>query len=98
MTAATPSVAPARLAGGDLGSDLRAVKVVWRRELLRFFRNRLRLVTSFVQPVLFLLVIGTGFGALAPSSGSVNFKTFMFPGILAMTILFTALFSAISIV
>ena len=98
MTAGAPPVAPARLAGGDLGSDLRAVKVVWRRELLRFFRNRLRLLTSFVQPILFLLVIGTGFGALAPSSGSVNFKTFMFPGILAMTVLFTALFSAISIV
>jgi len=98
MTTGVPAVAPARLAGGDLGSDLRAVKVVWRRELLRFFRNRLRLLTSFVQPILFLLVIGTGFGALAPSSGSVNFKTFMFPGILAMTILFTALFSAISIV
>lgn len=96
MTA--PVIAPARLAGGDLSADLRAVKVVWRRELLRFFRNRLRLVTSFVQPILFLVVIGTGFGALAPSSGNVNFKTFMFPGILAMTVLFTALFSAISIV
>ena len=94
----TPVIAPARLAGGDLGADLRAVKVVWNRELLRFFRNRLRLVTSFVQPILFLVVIGTGFGALAPSSGNVNFKTFMFPGILAMTVLFTALFSAISIV
>jgi ABC-2 type transport system permease protein len=93
-----PVIAPARLAGGDLGADLRAVKVVWNRELLRFFRNRLRLVTSFVQPILFLVVIGTGFGALAPSSGNVNFKTFMFPGILAMTVLFTALFSAISIV
>jgi len=98
MVANVPAVAPARLAGGDLRSDLRAAKVVWRRELLRFFRNRLRLLTSFVQPILFLLVIGTGFGALAPSSGSVNFKTFMFPGILAMTVLFTALFSAISIV
>ncbi|MGD0274202.1 MAG: ABC transporter permease [Gaiellaceae bacterium] len=98
MTADVPTVAPARLAGGDLGSDLRAVKVVWRRELLRFFRNRLRLITSFVQPVLFLLVLGTGFAALAPSAGSVNFKTFMFPGILAMTVLFTSLFSAISIV
>jgi ABC-2 type transport system permease protein len=98
VTVSAPAVAPARLAGGDLGSDLRAVRVVWRRELLRYFRNRLRLLTSFVQPILFLLVIGTGFGALAPSSGSVNFKTFMFPGILAMTVLFTALFSAISIV
>jgi ABC-2 type transport system permease protein len=92
-----PLGVPSRGEGG-LGSDLRAVRVVWRRELLRFLRNRLRLVTSLVQPVLFLLVLGTGMSSLVASSGGVNFKTFMFPGILAMTVLFTALFSAISIV
>jgi ABC-2 type transport system permease protein len=98
MTVAVPLVAPVRLAGGGIRADARAVRVVWRRELLRFLRNRLRLVTSFVQPILFLLVLGTGLSSLVPSSGGVNFKTFMFPGILAMTVLFTALFSAISIV
>ncbi len=87
-----------REAGGDVRSDLRAIRVVWHRELLRFSRNRLRIVTSLVQPVLFLLVLGTGLASLVPSSGSVDFRTFMFPGVLAMTILFTALFSAISIV
>ncbi len=97
MSAAAP-VAPVRVAGGDLRSDLRAARVVWRRELLRFFRNRLRLVTSLVQPVLFLLVLGTGLATLVPSGGGVNFRTFMFAGVLAMTVLFTALFSAISIV
>ncbi len=91
-------IAPVRLAAGGIGADMRAVRIVWRRELLRFLRNRLRLITSFAQPVLFLLVLGTGMSSLVASSGSVNFKTFMFPGILAMTVLFTALFSAISIV
>ena len=93
-----PALAPSHGGRGGLGSSVRAVRVVWRRELLRFLRNRLRLVTSFVQPVLFLLVLGTGMSSLVASSGGVNFKTFMFPGILAMTVLFTALFSAISIV
>jgi ABC-2 type transport system permease protein len=97
----TPTM-PAHLPVGGhesaLHADLRAVRVVWRRELLRFLRNRLRLVTSVVQPVLFLLVLGSGMSSLVASSGGVNFKTFMFPGILAMTVLFTALFSAISIV
>jgi ABC-type multidrug transport system, permease component len=93
-----PVIAPVTGGIGGLRSDARAVRVVWRRELLRFVRNRLRLVTSFVQPVLFLLVLGTGLSSLVASSGGVNFKTFMFPGILAMTVLFTALFSAISIV
>lgn len=95
---ALPVPAAARGAVPGLRADVRAVRVVWRRELLRFLRNRLRLVTSFVQPVLFLLVLGTGLSSLVASSGGVNFKTFMFPGILAMTVLFTALFSAISIV
>ncbi len=99
MTVAARAAAPVRLGeGAGHGSALRAIRVVWRRELLRFLRNRLRLVTSFVQPVLFLLVLGTGMSSLVASSGGVNFKTFMFPGILAMTVLFTALFSAISIV
>ena len=98
MTTAAVPVAHVRVAGGGLGSDVRAVRVVWRRELLRFFRNRLRLVASLAQPVLFLFVLGTGLATLMPSSGGVNFRTFLFPGILAMTVLFTALFSAISIV
>ena len=93
-----PALAPSQGTVGGLAADARVVRVVWRRELLRFLRNRLRLVTSFVQPVLFLLVLGTGLSSLVASSGGVNFKTFMFPGILAMTVLFTALFSAISIV
>ena len=93
-----PALAPPQGTVGGLAADARAVRVVWRRELLRFLRNRLRLVTSFVQPVLFLLVLGTGLSSLVASSGGVDFKTFMFPGILAMTVLFTALFSAISIV
>ena len=79
-------------------SDARAVRVVWRRELLRFFRNRLRMVASFAQPVLFLFVLGGGLASLIPRSGNVDFRTFMFPGVLMMTVLFTALFSAISIV
>jgi len=98
VTASTPTLAPAPAGRAEIGADIRAARVVWRRELLRFLRNRLRLVTSFAQPVLFLLVLGTGMSSLVASSGSVNFKTFMFPGILAMTVLFTALFSAISIV
>jgi len=93
-----PALAPPQGTVGGLAADARAVRVVWRRELLRFLRNRLRLVTSFVQPVLFLLVLGTGLSSLVASGGGVDFKTFMFPGILAMTVLFTALFSAISIV
>ena len=84
----------------SLRSDLRAMGIVWRRELIRFKRDRLRAITSLVQPLLFLLVLGTGLSSLARGSmpPEVNFKTFIYPGVLAMSVLFTAIFSAASIV
>ncbi len=80
--------------------DLRAVSVVWRRELIRFRTDRLRAVTSLVQPVLFLFVLGTGLSRLASHGlpAGVDFRTFIYPGVLAMSVLFTAIFSAASIV
>ena len=80
--------------------DLRAVSIVLRRELIRFRTDRLRAITSLVQPVLFLFVLGTGLSRLA-SRGlpvGVDFRTFIYPGVLAMSVLFTAIFSAASIV
>ncbi len=83
----------------SLRSELRAIRVVWRRELIRFSRDRLRILTSLVQPFLFLFVLGTGLSSLA-SAGThgVNFKTFIYPGVLCMAVMFTAMFSAASIV
>jgi ABC-2 type transport system permease protein len=80
--------------------DLRAVRIVWYRELIRFKSDRLRFVTSLVQPVLFLFVLGTGLGELAGRGlpPGISFKTFVYPGVLAMSVLFTAIFSAASIV
>jgi ABC-2 type transport system permease protein len=100
--AARYRAAPAavRVAGGRWQDDVRAVAMVWRRELIRFSRNRLRIITSLVQPVLFLFVLGTGLSSLIGRSvgGGADFRTFMFPGIVAMTVLFTAIFSSVSMV
>ena len=95
----SPRVARVRVPGAGVRSDLRAVRVVWQRELIRFSRDRARMVTALVQPVLFLFVLGTGLSRLA-SSGThgVNLRTFVYPGVLAMAVLFTAMFSAASIV
>ena len=86
--------------GSGLRQDLRAVNIVWRRELIRFRTDRLRAVTSLVQPVLFLFVLGTGLSTLAGRGlpSGIDFKTFIYPGVLAMSVLFTAIFSAASIV
>jgi ABC-2 type transport system permease protein len=83
-----------------LRQDLRAVSIVWQRELIRFRSDRLRAVTSLVQPVLFLFVLGTGLSSLAGKGlpPGISFKTFIYPGVLAMSVLFTAMFSAASIV
>jgi ABC-2 type transport system permease protein len=84
----------------SLRHDLRAVSIVWRRELIRFRTDRLRAITSLVQPVLFLFILGTGLSRLA-SHGlptGLDYQTFIYPGVLAMSVLFTAIFSAASIV
>ncbi|HEX9123988.1 MAG TPA: ABC transporter permease [Actinomycetota bacterium] len=95
---AEAAIAVPATTGGTLRHDLRGIAVVWRREMIRFFRNRMRIVTSLAQPVLFLFVLGTGLARLIPGGAGFDFRTFMFPGVLAMTVLFTAIFSAVSIV
>lgn len=92
-------VASVRVPARSLRSELRAIRVVWKRELIRFGRDRLRILTSLVQPFLFLFVLGTGISTLAAASThGVNFKTFIYPGVLCMAVMFTAMFSAASIV
>jgi ABC-2 type transport system permease protein len=80
-------------------SELRAIRIVWRRELIRFASDRLRIVTSLVQPLLFLFVLGSGLQQLSSASThGVALKTFIYPGILCIAVMFTAMFSAASIV
>ncbi|MGZ4292801.1 MAG: ABC transporter permease [Solirubrobacteraceae bacterium] len=80
-------------------SELRAIKIVWRRELIRYRADRLRMVTTLVQPFLFLFVLGTGLQSVAAAgTHGVDLKTFIYPGILCIAVTFTAMFSAASIV
>ncbi|HVN51173.1 MAG TPA: ABC transporter permease, partial [Acidimicrobiales bacterium] len=97
VTAAAPVPAEAR-SGEGLAADLRTVHMVWERELIRFARNRTRMLTGLVQPILFLFVLGWGMTPLVGSTAGFDFKKFVFPGIVAMTVVSTAMFSAISIV
>src|SRR6266571_5361215 len=89
---------------GGLAQGLRAVKIVWQRDLVRFMRDRMRIVTALLQPLLYLLVLGTGLTALVNRAGGglsgsgIDLRTFMFPGVLSMAVMFTAIFSSGSIV
>ena len=94
-----PEPAPVRLVASGPLHALRAVKVVWMREMLRFGRDRGRLISGFAQPLLLLFVLGSGLsGLVRASTGGVEFTTFLFPGIVATSTLFTAIFAGISIV
>lgn len=85
-------------AGRPLRHELRAVGVVWQRELIRFIRARARIITGLVQPLLFLFVLGSGLSPLVGDAGGFDFRQFVFPGVIAMSVLTTAIFSAVSIV
>jgi ABC-2 type transport system permease protein len=78
--------------------EVRVAAMVWTRELIRYTRNRTRIASGLMQPVLFLFVLGYGMGGLVGSSGGFDFRQFVFPGVVAMTVVMTAMFSAISIV
>ncbi|NBE99166.1 ABC transporter [Nonomuraea sp. KC401] len=96
MATETVSVrVPARSAG----HDLRAVRIVLHREMLRFVNDRPRMLSMLMQPVLWLFVMGTGLGSLVQSSiPGVDYRTFMYPGMISMTVIMTGMFSAGSIV
>ena len=87
-----------------LASDIRAARIVCHRELLRWVKDRRRLLAGLVQPLLWLFVLGTGLsrvvsvGPASGSSGNVDFRTFLFPGVLATSVMFTAVFSGVSVV
>jgi ABC-2 type transport system permease protein len=95
MTAVAAVAVPQR----GFALDVRAVKIVVQRDLIRTLQDRTRFVSALVQPLLFLFVLGAGLSSLTQgATGSLDLRTFMFPGILATSTLFTAIFSAVSIV
>jgi ABC-2 type transport system permease protein len=99
MSAVAVDVVAARVPERSWRSEARAVKVIWRRELIRFLGDRAQIMMALVQPLLFLFVLGSGLESLsAATTGGVDLKTFIFPGVLGMAVLFTAIFRAASLV
>jgi ABC-2 type transport system permease protein len=102
MSAAAPAalltpVEPAR----GLVHELRAVRIVWWRDLQRFRGDPMRVVGSLLQPLLLLFVLGKGLATAGPAADAAaggGYATFLFPGTVVTGVLFPAVFSAISIV
>jgi len=79
-------------------SEPRGIYTLWLREIKRYLRERIRIVSSFFQPILWLVVFGTGIRF--PTSGviSLGYQEFIFPGIIGQTLLFTSMFMGISVI
>lgn len=79
--------------------NLRGIYIIWYRDMVRFRRDKLRMVGAITLPLLFLIVFGSGLGGtmgmLAPG---VNFVRFIFPGIVGMTVLMTSFTAGVSVV
>jgi ABC-2 type transport system permease protein len=83
-----------------LHSSLRGVYIIWYRDVLRFVRDRPRIIAAMAQPALYLLIFGSGVSSAmrGPTASGADYLQFLFPGVVGMTVLFTSVFTAMSIV
>lgn len=99
MSAVTAAVVPSSVPVRSWRSEARAVRAVWRREMIRFLDDKVRIVTALIQPLLFLFVLAPGLESLSEAStDGVDLTTFMFPGVICMAMWFSGMISAASLV
>jgi ABC-2 type transport system permease protein len=79
-------------------SDLNAIYVIVAREFIKFIRERGRLVSTFARPLLWLFLVGGGMSRMVSPDMGMPYMQFIFPGIIGLTILFSSIFSSISII
>ena len=80
-------------------NNLRGVYTIWYRDILRFWHDKMRMISSITFPLLFLFVFGSGLSArMGFLSPGVDFTQFMFPGIIGMTVLMSSFMAGISVV
>src|SRR5260221_8964589 len=77
---------------------MKKIYILWLRQIKRYLRSRSRIVGSLAQPLLFLLALGYGFGSIFQKAGQGNYINFLVPGIIGMSIIFTAIFTGIEII
>ena len=81
-----------------LQNEIQAIYVMWLRQMKRFIRFKSRLIAMLVQPLFFLFIFGSGFGGVRfPGLGDISFIHYFAPGIITMAILFSSMFTGISV-
>jgi ABC-2 type transport system permease protein len=77
---------------------MNVIYILWLRQMKRYVRSRARVVASLAQPLLYLLAMGYGLGPIFQRAGMGSYVQFIAPGLIAMTILFTSVFSGIELI
>ncbi len=77
---------------------MRKIYYLWLRQIKKYFRSRSRMLGSLGQPLFFLLALGYGFGSIYQQAGQGNYLNFLAPGVIGMSIIFTAIFSGIEVI
>lgn len=78
--------------------NLKGIYTIWLRDVKRFWRDKPRIVGAIAQPSLFLFILGSGLAPAFSRGGGGDYIKFLYPGIISMTVLFTSIFSGISII
>lgn len=79
-------------------ANFSAIYILWLRQLKRYFRSRSRIIGALGQPLLFLVALGFGLGPVFQQAGHGDYMQFLVPGVVAMGVLFTSMFSGIEII
>ena len=75
-----------------------AIYIMWLREIKRYMRSKSRIIGSLGQPLLFLVAFGYGFGGIFKAAGEGSYIQFLAPGVICMSIIFSAIFGGIQII
>jgi len=78
-------------------TELRGLYSLWLREVKRYLRDRIRIISGIITPILWLFIFGTGI-RFAGAIGNLNYQQYLFPGIVGQTLLFTSMFIGISVI
>ena len=78
-------------------SEVKGIYTLWLREVKRYLRDRVRIISSFFQPLLWLVIFGSGI-RFSENVGELSTQQYIFPGIIGQTLLFTSMFMGISVI
>lgn len=79
-------------------SELSGIYTLWHREVLRYSREKARIISSFVQPLLWLIIFGAGISLPIHSAANISYQMFIFPGVITQALQFTSMFMGISVI